>query len=55
MDTIDKATLTDVAEVLGALGPQTVHTVTVTLNGQHGGVDVTAERDSGPDLTFTVR
>lgn len=61
MDTIDQAAMEAATEFVRfqcQARPvifQTIHTVTITLNGQHGGMDVTlyGEDRWGEDLTMT--
>lgn len=59
MDTIDRKVMQEVAEVVdweNALD-HTIHTVTFTLNGAHGGVDVivdSLDRDLDPVRDITV-
>jgi hypothetical protein len=58
MDTIDKDTLQQASYAVAAIntsetGP--IHTVTITLNGQHGGADVIIQSELHDDLTLVLR
>jgi hypothetical protein len=59
-DTIDRTVLQAAADLVAVVADTfpvpTIHTVTVTLNGQHGGADVHifGTLDDGSDLDFTM-
>lgn len=53
MNTIDNNVVQRAAEVLinAVAANETVHTLTITLNGQHGGADLIIESEGpGPDF-----
>ena len=57
MDTIDRSAMVDAANYVGECAQHAViHTVTVTLNGAHGGADVIIEGTvfDGDDISSLI-